>query len=98
MGVGEHLRDVREQSRAVEGFDLDLDEVDAARLLPPGDLDHALGFAFEGDDIGTVDPVDGDSRAAGDEADDLVPGHRGAAAGEFDEDVVDALDDDAARG
>ena len=47
MGLGEHLRDVGEQTGAVECLDLDLDEVDSARLLTPGHVDHAFGFALE---------------------------------------------------
>src|SRR5699024_7451429 len=95
MGVGEQLRDIGEQPGPVEGFDLDLDEIDSAGLLPPFDLDHAFGFAFEGGDVRAVDAVDGDSRTAGDEAEDLVSGNRGAAAGEYDEHIVDAFDDQA---
>src|SRR5699024_9552496 len=92
MGVSERLRDIGEQPGPVAGFDLDLDEIDSAGLLPPFDLDHAFGFAFEGGDVRAVDAVDGHSRTAGDEAEDLVSGNRGAAAGEFDEHIVDAFD------
>ena len=46
-------------------------------------------------DVGAVGAVHRDAAAAGDEADDRVARHRGAAAGELDPDVVGAHDHDA---
>ena len=45
--------------------------------------------------VGAVGPVDRHPPAPGDEADDLVAGHRGAAPRQPDHQVVEALDVDA---
>ena len=45
--------------------------------------------------VGAVHPVDGDAKALGNKANNVVPGNRGAALGKFDHTGVDVLHDDA---
>src|SRR4029450_9453858 len=96
--VGEDLGDVAQQLGPVEGLDLDGDREHARPRGVPLDLDDAVLVAAQVVGVGAVAPVDADPVAAGDEADDRVAGHRGAAAGQLDPDVVDALDDHAPAG
>src|SRR4029450_2681180 len=96
--VGEDLGDVAEQLGPVKGLDLDGDREHARTRGVPLDLDDAVLVAAQVVGVGAVAPVDADPVAAGDEADDRVAGHRGAAAGQLDPDVVDALDDHATAG
>ena len=94
--VGEDPGDVAQEPGAVEGFYLDRYQEDAGVAWGPVDGDHALalgvGEVFQVDAVGAVD---GDAVAVGDEALDLVAGDRGAALGQADPDVGDALDLDA---
>lgn len=57
-----------------------------------------LRIVAAGEVVFTVRPVMDTPRAARDEADDAVAGHRRAAAGEFDEAVIEPLDEDAVHG
>ena len=66
-------------------------------VLPPADSDPPAGLlllVLRGG-VGAVLPVDADPVAPGDEADDIVPGHRGAALGKFHQAIGEALHDDA---
>ena len=56
---------------------------------------EALGVLAQRDRVGAVVAVDGDAAAERDVADDRVAGHRAAALGQAQHDVVDALDADA---
>ena len=83
----EHARDIREQAGPIERLDLDLHEEDALRARRPLDLDHPLGLVHQRLHVVAVRLVHRDAGAAGDEADDLVAGHRRAASGELHQDV-----------
>ena len=87
--------DVGEQPRAVERLDLELHEEDAARRRRPLDLDDLLGLGEQGVGVGAVPAVHGHAVAPRDEAQDVVAGHRSAAAGQLDPHVGHVLDDDA---
>ena len=88
----QHVGDVAEQLRTVERLDLDPDDVVARRVVVPVDLDHAVGLALQAHRVRAVGAVDRDAAAAGDEAHDLVAGHRRAAPREAHHHVVEALD------
>ncbi|MCO5556192.1 hypothetical protein L7F22_009736 [Adiantum nelumboides] len=97
--VGEHLRDVGEQPVPVERLDLDGDQEHRLRRHRPRDVDEPF-LRGEVPGVGAVGAVHADPAAAGDEAEDLVARHGGAAAGELDVEVAEGLpvlaaDDDA---
>src|SRR5262249_38136334 len=99
--VGQDPRDVAEEARAVEGFDLDRDQEYARVAWGPVDRDHALALGVgQVLQVHAVRAVDRDAVAVGDEALDLVAGDRGTALGQADPDIGHALDLDArvARG
>ncbi len=91
--VGEHARDVAQQAGPVEALDLDGGHEHRGDVGVPLDVDEAVGLP-DGErlGVGAVGPVHRDAAAPGDEAHDLVAGHRGAAARETHHDVVEALD------
>ena len=93
--VGEHPGDVGEQLVPVERLDLDGDQEHRAGRAGPLDLDQPLRLALEVLGVGAVVAVHADPAGAGDEAEDLVARHRGAAPGQLDPDVAHAVDDDA---
>ena len=78
--VGEHVGDVAQQLRPVERLDLDRDDVGARSVVVPLDLDDPVDLGEEAGAVGAVGPVHRDAAAPGDEAHDLVAGHRRAAA------------------
>ena len=90
--VGQRVGDVAQEPGAVERLDLERDDVGRRRVVVPLDLDEPLGLGGQAAGVRAVGPVDRDAAAPGDEPDDLVAGHRGAAAREPDEDVVETLD------
>ena len=91
-GLGEGPREVLEQAGAVPGVDLELDPVGGLVVAVPADVDEPLRRLLQGATLLAVLAVDRDPAAERDVADDLVAGHRAAALGEPDRDVVDALD------
>ena len=87
-------RSSRERSRATTSTPAR--NTDARALAVPVDLDQAGGVvAHQRHRVGAVGAVDADAAATGDEADDLVAGHRRAALGQAHEHVVEPLDVDA---
>ena len=89
--------DVGEQPVAVQRLDLDRHQERAQRRRRPLDLDDPLGDLEQLGGVRAVGAVDRDAGTAGDEAEDRVAGHRGAALGQLDQQVVGALDHDAGR-
>src|SRR6478735_4075167 len=79
--------------RLIRGRDGQLDGAVDLGFRVPAHFDAALGVGIEG--LAALTAVDGDAAAAGDEADDGVPGQRVTALGVADEHVVDAADFDA---
>ena len=90
--LGEHLGDVAQQPRPVERLDLDRHHERGRLVVVPLDLDDALGVIDEAGGVGAVGAVHRDAAAAGDEAHDLVAGHRRAAPRQPHHHVVEALD------
>ncbi len=64
----------------------------------PGHIDHALGLLAERNDVGAIGTMHRHSPSHRHEAHDGVSRHRGAAAGDPDQNIVEPLDDDGARG
>ena len=99
MLVGQHPGDVGQQPRPVERLDLDGDQEHRGRGRRPLDLDHPLGLARRATPTLTQSarctetPLPRVTKPT-----ISSPGHRRAAAGQLDPDVVDALDDDARVG
>jgi hypothetical protein len=83
--IGDHPGDVREQPVAVEGLDLEWYEENAARLTGPTSTSMSRSRLRRSESALVQSlAVDRHAVATGDEADDGVAGHRGAAAGELD--------------
>jgi len=94
--VGQHPGHVGEQPGPVQRLDLDGDQEDRALGWRPVHVDHPLALGFgQVNQVHAVDPVHGHSVAVGDEADDLVARHRGAAPGQPHPHVRRAADLDA---
>ena len=92
--VGEHLRDVAEQMAAVKGLGLYLDE-EVALVARPRHFHDAVGLRrLKVKDVDAVGAMHRHALHARNETDDLVAGHRHAAAGELDPHAFDALDGD----
>ena len=68
------------------------DHVVAGRVVVPLDVDDPVGLALQAQRVGAVGAVHRDAAAAGDEAHDLVAGHRRAAAREPHHHVVETFD------
>ena len=96
MLLGQRVRHIAQQLRPVERDDLDRGAEQRTCLVAvPLDLDEPgrlLGHQALG--VGAVGTVNRHAAAPGDEPDDLVARHRGAALRETDEHIVEALDDD----
>jgi hypothetical protein len=78
--LGEDIRDVTEQTGAVERFDLDRHDVVAGCVVVPLDVDDAIALGPQAQRVRTVGAVHGNTAAPRDEAHDLVAGNRRAAA------------------
>ena len=72
------------------------DEERPGLLRSPRHVDEALRLLFESADVGAIGAVHGDPAPHGDETDDVVARHRGAATGDPHQEIVHALHDDAA--
>ena len=95
--VGQHTCHVGQQVRAVQRLDLNLDH-EQALGAGPFHRNHTLGLVLlQVKHVLAVGAVHGDALIACDEADDVVAGHRRAAACELHPHVVHALDGDADR-
>ena len=95
VGVGQHPRHVGEQPGAVQRLALDGHQEHRAGGRRPLHRYDPLLLRQQRGGVDAVAAVHADPVAAGDEADDLVAGHGGAAARELDPHIRDALDDDA---
>ena len=93
--VGQGPGDVGQQAGPVEGLDLDGHQEDRVVARRPAHLHQAVGLRLELHDVGAVGAVHGHAVPPGDEADDLVAGHRGAAPRQAYPDIVVARDDHA---
>src|SRR5664280_3174352 len=82
--LGEQRRDLGEHPRTVEAFDVDSDDERRRHSVRPGDLDDALRGGQQVARVRTVLAMYGDALAPRHEADDLVAGHRCAAARQLD--------------
>ena len=94
----ERVGDVAQQPRAVERDHLDAGPEHGRVALAPSQSTSIMRVACslpQRHRVGAVGAVHADAAATGDEADDLVAGHRRAAVGEPHEHVVEALDVDA---
>ena len=89
----------RSRERSSASTSIDTTKV-AGCVVVPLDLDDPVGLGRERRGVGAVGAVHRHAAAAGDEAHDLVAGHRRAAPRQADHDVVEALDvhADRARG
>ena len=98
LGGGEHRGDIHDEVDAVLGHHLEGGAEGALHVLGPGHLDPAallVGTAAGRVGVGTVLPVDRDTVALCDKADDLIAGTWGTAAGELHQAVAEALHNDA---
>src|SRR2546427_12938424 len=88
----ERAREVLEQSVAVPGVDLDLDDERGRELAVPGHAREALGILAQQCGVGAVLAVDRDPASQRDVAHDLVTGYRPTALGQAQHHVIDAVD------
>ena len=88
--VRQHARQIREQSATIESAHLNLHaERSAQPLLVPGHVDEALRLQLpQAHSVRARAAMHRDPLASGNEADDLVSGHRRTALGELDPDLV----------
>src|ERR687885_1938180 len=92
-GVGDGLGYIAEQVRPVQRLDHELDGEELAPAHGPLDLDEPLWAPrLQSPGVGTGCSVDGDTTSQRDVTDDVVPGHRRAAAGEPGQDAARADD------
>ena len=90
--VGKHTCHVRKQVSSIQRLDLNLDH-EQALGAGPFDFDHTLRLlVFQIDHVLAVGAVHGYALITGDEADDIVTGHRHAATGQLDPHIAHALD------
>src|SRR5262245_61386751 len=90
--VRKHPGDVGQQPGPVQSLHLDSYQEDALRVGRPLDLDEPIERLREALHVGTVTAADRDTRALGDEADDVVARDGGAAAGQLDQQVARSVD------
>ena len=84
-GTADDGGDIGKQAGAILGADEEFDGEGSGIFAAPLDGDAALGLIEQVLDVGTRAGVNGDASAAGDVADDVVPGNRIAAFGPKDE-------------
>src|SRR3954454_767050 len=95
--VGQHRRDIGEQSRPVERLDLDGDDERCRLAAGPRHLDHPLRLAAKRLHVRTIAAMNAHALAARHEPDDLVARNRRAASAEPDPYVGQPLHHHALR-